>query len=104
MGDNIKNTIDLNSGNSTEDFAVTSSSSHKNHKNSNTDDSLKVKSYKSLDVQENRKIPEHKNSGNDTIDFTVTSSSSYNDYKSNNTDSNTSNVNNDKSPNVQESR
>ena len=34
----------------------------------------------------------------------MTSSSSYNDYKSNNTGGNTSNVNNDKNPNVQESR
>ena len=46
-----------------------------------------------------------KNSGNGTLDFTVTSSSSYNDYKSNNTDGNTSNIKNDnKSPNIQESR
>ena len=35
--DNIKNSIDLNSGNSTKDFTITSSSSHKNCKNSNTD-------------------------------------------------------------------
>ena len=34
----------------------------------------------------------------------MTSSHSYNDYKSNNTDGSTSNVNNDKSSNVQESR
>ena len=34
----------------------------------------------------------------------MTSSSSYNDCKSNNTDGNTSNVNNDKTPNVQEIR
>ena len=35
--DNIKNNIDLNSGNSTKDFTITPSSSHKNYKNSNTD-------------------------------------------------------------------
>ena len=34
----------------------------------------------------------------------MTSSNSYNGYKSNNTDGNNSNVNNNKSPNVQESR
>ena len=102
--DNIKNSIDLNSGNSVEDFSITPSSSHKNYKNSNTDNSLNVKRDISQDIQENRKIPESKNSGNDAIDLTVTSSSSYNDCKSNNTDSNTSNANNDKSPNVQESR
>ena len=58
----------------------------------------------SRDIQENRKIPENKNSGNNAIDLTVTSSGSYNDCKSNNTDGNTSNANNDKSPNMQESR
>ena len=35
--DNIKNNIDLNSGNSTKDFTITPPSSHKNYKNSNTD-------------------------------------------------------------------
>ena len=35
--DNIKNSIDLKSVNSTKDFTVTSSSSYKNYKNSNTD-------------------------------------------------------------------
>ena len=95
--DNIKNSIDLNSGNSTKDFTITPSSSHRN---SNTDNSLTVKSDISQDIQENRKIPENKNSGNDAMDFNVTSSSSYNDCKSNNTDDNTSNANNGKSPNV----
>lgn len=49
------------------------------------------------------KIPENKNSSNGTTYFTVTLSSSYNGYKSNNV-GNTSNVNNGKSPYVQESR
>ena len=103
--DNIKNNIDLNSGNSTKDFTITPSSSHKNYKNSNTDDSLNVESDNSRDIQENRKIPENKNSGNGTTDFTLTSSSSYNDFKSNNTNCNiNSNINNDKGPNVQEIR
>ena len=104
LEDNIKNSIDLNSENSTKDFTITPSTSHKYYKNNNTDISLNVKSDTSRDIQENRKIPENKNSGNGTIDFTVASSSSYNDRKSNNTDGNTSNVNNNKSPNVQESR
>ena len=42
---NIKDSTDLNSGNSTKDFTITSSSSHKNYKNRNTDNSLNVKSY-----------------------------------------------------------
>ena len=49
------------------------------------------------------KIPENKNSSNGTTYFTVTLSSSYNGYKSNKV-GNTSKVNNDKSPDVQESR
>ena len=102
--DNIKNSIDLNSGNSTKDFTITPSSSHKNYKYSNTDNSLNVKSDITWDIHENKNIPENKNSGNGAIDFTATSSSSYNDCKSNNADGNTSNANNDKSPNVQESR
>ena len=102
--DNIKNSIDLNSGNSVKEFTITPSSSHINYKNNNTDSSLSVKSDISRDIQENRKIPENKNSGNNAIDLTVTSSGSYNDCKSNNTDGNTSNANNDKSPNMQESR
>ena len=102
--DNIKNSIDLNSGNSVKEFTITPSSSHINYKNNNTDSSLNVKSDISRDIQENRKIPENKNSGNNAIDLTVTSSGSYNDCKSNNTDGNTSNANNDKSPNMQESR
>ena len=77
---NIKDSTDLNSGNSTKDFTITSSSSHKNYKNSNTDNSLNVKSYNSRHVQENRKIIENRNSDNGTIDFTLTSSS-YNVYK-----------------------
>ena len=87
--DNIKNSIDLNSENSTKDFTITPSSSHKYYKNSNTDISLNLKSDASRDIQENRKILENKNSGNGTIDFIVASSSSYNDSKSNNTDGNT---------------
>ena len=83
---------------------ITPSSSHKNYKNSITDNSLHLKGDISRDIQENRKIPENKNSGNNAIDLTVTSSGSYNDCKSNNTDGNTSNANNDKSPNMQESR
>ena len=102
--DNIKNSIDLNSGNSTKDFTIAPSSSHKNYKYSNTDNSLNVKSDITWDIHENKNIPENKNSGNGAIDFTATSSSSYNDCKSNNADGNTSNANNDKSPNVQESR
>ena len=101
---NIKNSFDLNPGNSYKDFTITPSSIHKNYKSSNTDNSLKVKSDISRDIQENRKIPENKNSGNNAIDLNVTSSGSYNDCKSNNTDGNTSNANNDKSPNMQESR
>ena len=50
------------------------------------------------------KFQKIKNSGNNAIDLTVTSSGSYNDCKSNNTDGNTSNANNDNSPNMQESR
>ena len=42
--DNIKNNIDLNSGNSTKNFTITLSSSNKNYKSSNTDNSLNVKS------------------------------------------------------------
>ena len=53
----IKNSIDLNYGNNTKDFTITSSSSHKNYKSSNTDNSLNVKSDNSRDIQENRKIP-----------------------------------------------
>ena len=102
--DNIKNSIDLNSGNSVKEFTITPSSSHINYKNNDTDSSLRVKSDISRDIQENRKIPENKNSGNNAIDLTVTSSGSYNDCKSNNTDGNTSNANNGKSPNMQESR
>ena len=56
--ENIKNCIDLNSGNSTKDFTITSSSSDKSYKNCNTGNSLNVKSYRSRDVQENRKIPQ----------------------------------------------
>ena len=48
--DNIKNSIDLNSSNNAKDFTITPSSSHKIYKNSNTGNSLKVKSYKSRDV------------------------------------------------------
>ena len=102
--DNIKNSIDLNSGNSTKDFTITRSSSPKNYKNSNTDNSPNLKSVVIRDIQEIRKIPENKNSGNGAIDFTVTSSSSCNDCRSNNTDGNTSNANNDKCPNVKESK
>ena len=102
--DNIKNSIDLNSGNSVKEFTITPSSNHINYKNSNTDSSLNVKSDISRDIQENRKIPENKNSGNNAIDLTVISCGSYNDCKSNNTDGNTSNANNDKTPNIQESR
>ena len=101
--DNLKNSIDLNSGNSTKDFTVTPSNSQKNYKGSKTDNSLNVKSDISQDIQENRKIPGNKTSGDGTLDFTVTSFGSYNDCKSNNTDGNTLNVNNKKSPNVQES-
>ena len=53
----IKNSIDLNYGNNTKDFTITSSSSHKNYKNSNTDNSLNVKRDNSRDIQENKKIP-----------------------------------------------
>ena len=42
--DNIKNSIDLNSSNSTKTFIITLSSSNKNYKSSNTDNSLNVKS------------------------------------------------------------
>ena len=35
--DNIENSIDLNTENSTKDFTITQSSSHKSYKNSNTD-------------------------------------------------------------------
>ena len=104
MKDNIKNSIDLNSGNNTKDFTITLSSSQKNDKNSNIDNSLNLKSYKIRDVPENKKNPENKNSVNGTVDFTATSSNSYNDYKITNTDGNTSNVNNDKTPIIQESR
>ena len=83
---------------------ITPSSSHKNCKNSITDNSLHLKGDISRDIQENRKIPENKNSGNDTINLTVTSSTNYIDCKSSNAYGNTSNVNKDKSPNVQESR
>ena len=48
--DIFKNSIDLNSGNSVEDFSITPSSSHKNYKNSNTDNSLNVKSDISRDI------------------------------------------------------
>ena len=100
---NIKNSIDLYSGHSTKDLTTTSTSSYKNYKNTHTDNSLNVKNYKSRDVPENRKLPEHKNSGNGATDFTITSSS-YNDYRSNNTVENTPNANNDKSPSVLQSR
>ena len=53
--DNIKNSIDLNSGNSTKDFTIAPSSSHKNYKNSNTDNSLNVKSDITRDIHENKK-------------------------------------------------
>ena len=57
--DNIKNNTDLNSDNSTKDSTITpSSSSHKNYKSSNTDNSLIVRSDIRRDIQENRKIPE----------------------------------------------
>ena len=57
--DNIKNNTDLNSDNNTKDSTITpSSSSHKNYKNSNTDNSLNVRSDNRRDIQENRKIPE----------------------------------------------
>ena len=42
--DNIKNSIDLNSSNSTKTFIITLSSSNKNYKSSNTDNILNVKS------------------------------------------------------------
>ena len=48
--DNFKNSIDLNSGIST----ITSCSSHKNFKTATL--IIALKSYKSRDVQENRKI------------------------------------------------
>ena len=53
--DNIKNSIDLNSGNSTKDFTIAPSRSHKNYKNSNTDNSLNVKSDITRDIHENKK-------------------------------------------------
>ena len=56
--DNIKNNTDLNSDDSTKDSTITpSSSSHKSYKNSNTDNSLNVRSDNRRDIQENRKIP-----------------------------------------------
>ena len=51
----IKNSIDLNYGNNTKDFTITSSSSHKNYKNSNTDNSLNVKIDNGRDIQEKNK-------------------------------------------------
>ena len=56
--DNIKNNTDLNSENSTKDSTITPSSSiHKDCKNSNTDNSINVRSDNRRDIQENRKIP-----------------------------------------------
>ena len=56
----MKDTIDLDSGNKSGDFTMTSFSRRWNYKSSNTDDSSNVNNDKCHDVQENKKLKENK--------------------------------------------
>ena len=59
--ENKKNSIDLNSGNGSVDFTLTSSSSCRNYGSSNTDNSSNVNNNNNHDVQENKKLKEKNN-------------------------------------------
>ena len=58
---NLKSSIDLNSGNDSEDFIVTLSSNRGNYKSSNIESISNVNNDKSHDVQKNKILQEKNN-------------------------------------------